>query len=1250
MASPASVGSSLFDTLGNVFIGEREAVKLAFDQGGAVISETTSPHNTLATAQPVTLTGLSVPDTLKNGFDAGKVFSVAATDVINASLQATAAGTLESDFYSFAGQAGDLMNLEVYSTSLTRIDKSTDPNVRSVDTELVVYDPSGKIVGYYGGQAFSDDDFESADPVLFDLKLPSSGTYTVEVRPFNASAQPGNYELFMYRFQAGNATPAGGSSDHFIVGPGSATFVGRGANDTVIDSGASHYTLANGSLAGTGTATLQNIAQASLTGATSGTTFDVSNWTGSATLTGVGGTNTVVLNLGSRPGDFTLTGNTLSVSTGGTFTLVNIQNVILTASTGGSRFIVNGWTGGASLIGGQGTDAVDVTEATSRMTITSQQLVMAGVGTFQLQSIDSAKLTGATAGTVFDVRGWSAPITLNVLGGANPVTNPRGLPLSVFEGSTALVSTASLTDLGTTPAGNYATTVVWGDGSSTAGTVSTAGSTITAQGSHPYEEGSFTTTTTLSQGNAFSVIVGSTATVTDAPLTVTQTAATASMGIDVGSAPLVTFVDANSSAPLSDFTATINWGDGTTATAGVIKQTGAVGSPFTVSGSHVYTTAISETVKVTISDVGGSTTTATFTLVVAPSIILLNPTASGALTIKGTTNINVGGAVVVDSNSSTALSASGGATVTASKVLVVGGASISNGAVVTPAPVTGATAIADPLANLPIPSVSGTATSVNLSKGSLTINPGRYSSIKVSGNGTVLTMNPGVYVITGGGFSVSNAASVSGNGVLIYNAGSSYPNAGGSFAAVSLGSSGTVNLSAPTTGTYAGVLIFQSRDNTLALSMNAGSSVGLNGAIYAANALVTLSGSAQFKVAVVANQLLLSGNSGSTLTTSDAGGSVSATAGQLLGADLTVYVDQSATAFTADEQARLNDALSGLSVLLAPYNIQVGLVSDPSLARVVVQEASTTVAGDQSAGVLALFTQNDTGGVIQVVSGWNWYTQADASAVGASQYDFETVLLHELGHALGLGHRDDPTSVMYATLPTGVAKRALTTADLEIPELDGGPHALMAANFQRTLAGAAPTLGQATGALAQVSYSTLTPVAGGLALGTGNPLSVALPTPSGPVGAFRGADTNGRRVPQGRALGSVNLSLALRDQALGARRDWEVPLEFPITEGSTGSTLRGEASEAGAETTRPVASDRDVMLAPRVDDRSGADHAAPPSDGSGDLQPQCGSVVAVLALVLGLPRHLRFLRRGQERKSMLNPSLEQNVKNRRLPN
>src|SRR5205823_4079662 len=67
-------------------------------------------------------------------------------------------------------------------------------------------------------------------------------------------------------------------------------------------------------------------------------------------------------------------------------------------------------------------------------------------------------------------------------------------------------------------------------------------------------------------------------------------------------------------------------------------------------------------------------------------------------------------------------------------------------------------------------------------------------------------------------------------------------------------------------------------------------------------------------------------------------------------------------------------------------------------------------------------------------------------AIDAVQFDLQTIVTHELGHALGLGHSTDPASVMFSNLDAGQVKRGLTVQDLKLPDHDdtGGSHALHA--------------------------------------------------------------------------------------------------------------------------------------------------------------------------------------------------------------
>jgi len=99
-----------------------------------------------------------------------------------------------------------------------------------------------------------------------------------------------------------------------------------------------------------------------------------------------------------------------------------------------------------------------------------------------------------------------------------------------------------------------------------------------------------------------SVTVDSTVVVADAALAASGACAATSLRSYSG--PTATFVDAASpSGTASDFTATINWGDGTS-TAGAVSSAG--GGNYTVAGSHTFPSVGRFTLTTTIRDVGGS--------------------------------------------------------------------------------------------------------------------------------------------------------------------------------------------------------------------------------------------------------------------------------------------------------------------------------------------------------------------------------------------------------------------------------------------------------------------------------------------------------------------------------------------------------------------------------------------------------------------------------------------------------------------
>jgi parallel beta-helix repeat protein len=435
---------------------------------------------------------------------------------------------------------------------------------------------------------------------------------------------------------------------------------------------------------------------------------------------------------------------------------------------------------------------------------------------------------------------------------------------------------------------------------------------------------------------------------------------------------------------------------------------------------------------------------------VTQSIFVLNLTASSALSVAGTASINltslpVPGNIVVDSNANSngkkALTASNAAQINANSIQVVGGYSVSGTATISPTPTTGAAVVADPLNGLTVPTTSGTPALVNLTKGTQTINPGVYSGITVTGKTASLTMNPGVYIIEGpAGFTVTNGGSVAGGGVLIYNT----VDANGKFGGITLGGTGaavTVNLAAPTSGPYAGIVIWQDRAVTRAIAL--GTSGGLSGTIYAKTAQLTLSNSAAVNGALVVDKLQLLGSAASTQTAAGVNAdNAGSTAGELLAGNLEVYVNDPTGLFTADQLARIQDAVNAVDAVVEPYGISVTETTDATAANVTVDTGSTSAAGGYADGVLGCYT---TAGEVTMIQGWNWYAGSDPTQIGGAQYDFETTVMHELGHAIGLGESSNAASAMNGTLATGTVIRSLTAADLNIPAAESGADAQHAA-------------------------------------------------------------------------------------------------------------------------------------------------------------------------------------------------------------
>ena len=204
-------------------------------------------------------------------------------------------------------------------------------------------------------------------------------------------------------------------------------------------------------------------------------------------------------------------------------------------------------------------------------------------------------------------------------------------------------------------------------------------------------------------------------------------------------------------------------------------------------------------------------------------LLALSTTEPHAALFSGTGDLKlVGCTVMSDSTTSDSVKVQGSAKVTTDCIIAVGDVSLTSGATMTECPgaITTAPPAADPFADVPVPTSGTTYTST----GGAVLQPGHYTNGMNLGG--TKTLSPGTYIVSGGDFKINANANISGAGVTIYfTAGTS----------VSINGTATVNLSAPTSGTYSGMLFFGDRSATDNVNLNGTADSKLTGAIYFAN-------------------------------------------------------------------------------------------------------------------------------------------------------------------------------------------------------------------------------------------------------------------------------------------------------------------------------------------------------------------------------------------------------------------------------
>jgi hypothetical protein len=217
-------------------------------------------------------------------------------------------------------------------------------------------------------------------------------------------------------------------------------------------------------------------------------------------------------------------------------------------------------------------------------------------------SVQVADTSGASLSGSLPISVADAPL-------GNLVVNDPGATEGVrLNGATV----ATFTDANAAaPVTDFTATIAWGDGSTGAadGVVALGGGLFGVVGSHTYAEeanGPLALAVDVRDvgGSEVSGVIN-TGGVADASLShlvVSNPGATENVGFT--GFTVATFRDANATAPASDFTATITWGDGSSGAADGVVALG--GGLFAVVGSHTYAAAGTYTLAVGVQDVGGS--------------------------------------------------------------------------------------------------------------------------------------------------------------------------------------------------------------------------------------------------------------------------------------------------------------------------------------------------------------------------------------------------------------------------------------------------------------------------------------------------------------------------------------------------------------------------------------------------------------------------------------------------------------------
>jgi Flp pilus assembly protein TadG len=212
-----------------------------------------------------------------------------------------------------------------------------------------------------------------------------------------------------------------------------------------------------------------------------------------------------------------------------------------------------------------------------------------------------------------------------------------------------------------------------------------------------------------------------------------------------------------------------------------------------------------------------------------PCALILNPADWSAMYVSGSSFTAVACGIQINSKATGALKVDGASTLKASDICVSGTSDLKSGDI-SPTPKEYCVGKTDPLADLAPPSIGACDyNGVTIMNQTATLEPGVYCGGLTLTNGSDITLNDGVYVIKDGPF-LANNVRVSGIGVTFFLTGTK--------GLLNFKGTSELDLTAPTTGNFKGILFFQDRAYGGWHKWGGKAATNLRGVIYFPSALL----------------------------------------------------------------------------------------------------------------------------------------------------------------------------------------------------------------------------------------------------------------------------------------------------------------------------------------------------------------------------------------------------------------------------